>query len=137
MEGTMNKSLLTLLVTSLVLSACASDNAQNTSSQTAKNTAPTEAIKNGVQEDSALIQRAKTHVSGLLVKPDSAMFKNIVQKAPNVVCGEINGKSKDGEYTQFTPFYYQEKNGKIFSRIASEDRLNRVLFNSIYRVRCK
>ncbi len=116
-----------LLITSLVvLSSCASNDTQNTAPQQASKGANT-----------AFIKKAKAHVSGLLVNPDSAKFKNIVQKAPNLVCGEVDGKNKDGEYTQFTPFYYQEKNGKVSARIASEDRLNRVLFNSMYRALCK
>lgn len=48
--------------------------------------------------------RAEQAAADLLIDPDSAKFRNVVDKGDGIWCGEINGKNRMGAYSGYQPF---------------------------------
>lgn len=54
----------------------------------------------------ALIEKVKQTVTQSLVDPGSAQFRNVVAYSEGVVCGEVNGKNRQGEWVGFKKFVF-------------------------------
>jgi hypothetical protein len=55
------------------------------------------------------ITLAKSEVLAKLRDPNSAQFRNIIEKNSGAVCGEFNSKNGFGGYDSFAPFLYLTK----------------------------